>query len=603
MEAQAPRRPRIAHLDGDGCAPVAASRGAAAHGFFQSYASCEDITQARFLSDPAARTPAFVRFSSVLAGRRGADTVRDVRGFAVKLFTADGNFDLVGQSFPVLHLEPSSSVPLAFPDRFFAGAPDLHELPFDQAPSFTPMRTSLWEYAAATPGTASALMWLMSDRALPRSLRMMEGFGVHTYRLVDERGVARLCRFHWRPLLGVHALDAEEAEELTEEDPDFHRRDLWDAIEDGDHPEWELRLQLIDEQRARAQGVDLLDASQELPASVASARAVGKLTLTRNPQSFYAELEQIDFHPSRVVPGIDFTNDPMLQKRLVAGTDPVGLTAAPAGKLRRRPTSSLVTLEGAKPAPTGDPCQAAARFVEGLKGCERRHLVDSLIAELRDLPRDVLVRSLDLIGRIDAALAAAVRGAAGVTGAAPAGDEPISSGASIRSRRVAVLVADGVCAAHVDAVAAVLAAERAHVDIVAYGLGSVTSAEGTRVAIDHSHHTASSIFYDAVVVPGGAAAIEAMAKQAHAINFLEAAYRHGKPIGVLADAVDLLAATLLPDRARAGAAASSELNHWQGIVSCAGDVETFTRELVAAMGGHRFFDRPPLRSQRAETKP
>jgi len=292
---------------------VVHARGSAAHGVFQVYESLEDITRAQYLCDPSLKTPVFTRFSTVVGSRGSADTVRDVRGFATKFYTQEGNFDLVGNNMPVFFIQDA----IKFLDFVHAVKPEPH----NEMPQAAAAHDTLWDFVSLQPETMHMMMWLMSDRALPRSYRMMEGFGVHTFRLVNRKGKGCLCKFHWKPLLGVHSLVWDEAQKLAGKDPDFHRRDLWEAIEAGAFAEYELGLQIIDEKDELAFGFDLLDATKLLPEEVVPVRRVGKLSLNRNPQNFFAETEQVAFCIGNVVPGIDFTNDPLLQGRLFSYLD------------------------------------------------------------------------------------------------------------------------------------------------------------------------------------------------------------------------------------------------------------------------------------------
>ncbi len=289
------------------------ARGSGAHGHFQVYKSLEKYTQARFLTDPSLRTPVFVRFSTVGGSRGSADTVRDVRGFATKFYTEQGNFDLVGNNMPVFFIQDG----IKFPDFVHSVKPEPH----NEIPQASSAHDSLWDFVSLVPETSHMVMWLMSDRAIPRSYRMMEGFGVHTFRLVNAEGKAHLVKFHWKPLLGNHALAWDEAQKLSGKDPDFHRRDLWDAIEAGDFPEYELGLQIVPEGDELKYGFDLLDATKLLPEELVPVQRVGKLTLNRNPDNFFAETEQVAFCVANVVPGIDFTNDPLMQARLFSYLD------------------------------------------------------------------------------------------------------------------------------------------------------------------------------------------------------------------------------------------------------------------------------------------
>ncbi|HVZ46188.1 MAG TPA: catalase [Ramlibacter sp.] len=291
---------------------VVNARGCGAHGYFELTRSLVEYTRADFLQEVGARTPVFVRFSTTVGSRGSADTVRDVRGFAVKFYTREGNYDLVGASFPVFFIQDA----MKFPDLVHAWKPQPHS----GMPQASSAHDTFWDFASLMPESTHALMWLMSDHALPRSLRMMAGYGVHAFRLVNARGDVHWVKFHWRPKLGRHALAWDEAQKLAGHDPDFHRRDLWEAIERGDSPEWELGLQLIDESRAAALPFDLLDATKLVPEEMVPVTVVGKLVLNRNPDNFFAECEQAAFHPGHLVPGIDFSNDPLLQGRLLSYT-------------------------------------------------------------------------------------------------------------------------------------------------------------------------------------------------------------------------------------------------------------------------------------------
>jgi catalase len=307
-------REKITHFDHERIPErVVHARGAGAHGHFRVYESLEALTRARFLTDPAARTPVFVRFSTVAGSRGSADTVRDVRGFATKFYTDEGVFDLVGNNIPVFFIQDA----IKFPDVIHAVKPE----PRNEIPQAQSAHDTFWDFISLTPESTHMVMWVMSDRAIPRSFRMMEGFGVNTFRLVDAAGQSRLVKFHWKPLLGVHALVWDEAQRISGADPDFHRRDLWNAIERGDYPEYELGLQVIEEQDELSFPFDPLDPTKIWPEALVPVRRVGRMTLDRNPDNFFAETEQVAFHPGHVVPGIDFSDDPLLQGRLFSYLD------------------------------------------------------------------------------------------------------------------------------------------------------------------------------------------------------------------------------------------------------------------------------------------
>ncbi|OUM02563.1 catalase HPII [Variovorax sp. JS1663] len=307
-------REKITHFDHERIPErVVHARGEAAHGFFEVYRSMSQFTSADFLQDPSVKTPVFVRFSTVAGSRGSADTVRDVRGFAVKFYTREGNYDLVGNNIPVFFIQDA----MKFPDLIHAVKPEPHH----EMPQAASAHDTFWDFASLMPETTHMLMWAMSDRAIPRSLRMMEGFGVHTFRFVNARGDSHFVKFHWKPKLGIHGLAWDEAQKIAGKDPDFHRRDLWEAIDRGDFPEWELGVQMIPQDKEHSLPFDLLDPTKLIPEEMVPVQRIGRLVLNRNPDNFFAETEQVAFHPGHVVPGIDFTNDPLLQGRLFSYTD------------------------------------------------------------------------------------------------------------------------------------------------------------------------------------------------------------------------------------------------------------------------------------------
>ncbi|HEY3296080.1 MAG TPA: catalase [bacterium] len=307
-------REKIMHFDHERIPErVVHARGSGAHGFFQVYESLAPITRASFLQNPATKTPVFVRFSTVAGSRGSSDLARDVRGFATKFYTEEGNFDLVGNNMPVFFIQDA----IKFPDFVHAVKPEPHH----EMPQAASAHDTFWDFISLTPESMHTIMWVMSDRALPRSYRMMQGFGVHTFRMINERGECRFVKFHWKPMLGVHSVLWDEAQKISGKDPDFHRRDLWQAIENGDFPEYELGLQVVEEADEHSFDFDLTDPTKLIPEELVPVRPVGKLTLNRNPDNFFAETEQIAFCIANVVPGIDFTDDPLLQGRLFSYQD------------------------------------------------------------------------------------------------------------------------------------------------------------------------------------------------------------------------------------------------------------------------------------------
>ncbi len=307
-------REKITHFDHERIPErIVHARGAAAHGYFQVYESMAKYTKAGFLQDPSKTTPVFVRFSTVAGFRGSADLARDVRGFAVKFYTDEGNYDLVGNNIPVFFIQDA----IKFPDLIHAVKPEPH----NEIPQAASAHDTFWDFISLMPESMHMIMWAMSDRAIPRSYRMMEGFGIHTFRFINAQGKGCLVKFHWKPLLGVHSVTWDEALKINGKDPDFHRRDLFNAIDMGDFPEWEFGVQIVPEKDEHKFPFDLLDPTKIIPEEVVPVTRIGKMTLNRNPDNYFAETEQVAFHPGHLVPGIDFTNDPLLQGRLFSYTD------------------------------------------------------------------------------------------------------------------------------------------------------------------------------------------------------------------------------------------------------------------------------------------
>ncbi|MYM91991.1 catalase, partial [Rugamonas sp. FT82W] len=302
-------REKLTHFDHERIPErVVHARGSGAHGYFESYGDLSDITRAAPFAQAGKRTPVFARFSTVAGERGSADTVRDVRGFAIKFYTEEGNWDLVGNNIPVFFIQDA----MKFPDLVHAVKPEPH----NGMPQAASAHDTFWDFVTLMPESTHMLMWHLSDRAIPRSLRTMQGFGVHTFRLVNAEGASVFCKFHWNPLAGTHSLMWDEAAKICGADADFHRRDLWEAIEAGAYPEWELGLQIFTEEEAEGFPFDVLDPTKLVPEELVPVRVVGKMTLNRNPDNFFAETEQVAFCTAHVVPGIDFSNDPLLQGRI-----------------------------------------------------------------------------------------------------------------------------------------------------------------------------------------------------------------------------------------------------------------------------------------------
>jgi len=516
---------------------VVHARGSGAHGYFQVYEPLSDLTQAGFLQDPSVKTPMFVRFSTVAGSRGSADTVRDVRGFATKFYTAEGVFDLVGNNIPIFFIQDA----IKFPDLIHAVKPEQD----NEMPQAATAHDTAWDFFSVLPETLPMVLWTMSDRAIPRSFRMMEGFGIHTFRMVNAQGQSRFVKFHWKPALGMHSLVWDEAQKLAGKDSDWLRRDLWDAIEQGDYPEWELGVQVLEEADEFKFPFDILDATKIWPEEQIPVRRIGKMTLNRNPDNFFAETEQVAFHPGHVVPGIDFSNDPLLQGRLFSYLDtqlsrlggpnfaeiPINRPLAPVhnnqrdghmqqtinkGKVAYYPNSlgggcpmlalgnagGYVTfpapVEGRKVRDRGegfkDYFSQATLFWKSLSPAEQDHLVAGASFELgKVVAKEVRARMLGLFTHVDPDLAQRVSANIGVAvpqdaprpgNLPPAGRPTVERSPAlsmentvkdtIESRRVAVLAANGADAAAVQAVKAALQERGAHVDLIAPVLGALT---------------------------------------------------------------------------------------------------------------------------------
>ena len=302
-------REKITHFDHERIPErIVHARGAGAHGYFELTESLEEYTAAKFLTEVGKKTPVFTRFSTVAGFRGSTDLARDVRGFAVKFYTEQGNYDLVGNNIPVFFIQDA----IKFPDLIHSVKPEPH----NEIPQAASAHDTFWDFISLMPESMHMIMWVMSDRAIPRSLRMMEGFGIHTFRFINAEGKSTFVKFHWKPKLGMHSVAWNEAQKISGFNADFHRQDLWDAIENGAYPEWELGVQLVAEEDEHKFDFDLLDATKLIPEELVPVKIVGKMVLNRNPDNYFAETEQVAFCPSHIVPGIDFTNDPLLQGRL-----------------------------------------------------------------------------------------------------------------------------------------------------------------------------------------------------------------------------------------------------------------------------------------------
>jgi catalase len=612
---------------------VVHARGSGAHGFFQVYKSMAGLTRAAFLADPAVKTPVFARFSTVGGSRGSADTVRDVRGFAVKFYTSEGNYDLVGNNMPVFFIQDA----IKFPDFVHAVKPEPH----NEMPQASSAHDTFYDFCGLTPESAHMVMWLMSDRAIPRSLRMMEGFGVHTYRLINAKGKSTYVKFHWKPVLGMYSLVWDEAQKIAGKDSDFHRRDLWEAIESGAFPEWELGVQTFDDATADSFAFDILDPTKLIPEELVPVRRIGKMTLDRNPDSFFAETEQVAFCTSHVVPGIDFTNDPLLQGRNFSYQDtqlsrlggpnfnqiPINQAQCPfhnnqrdgihqmqinVGRASYEPNSLggnfpkespagfasfLERIEGDKRRVRADSFKdhfsQARLFWNSQSEIEKQHIIGAFSFELSKVETPAIRERYvaDILANIDDRLTAEVSAAIGMrkpaatkarrgsADASPAlsmiGTQPTDS---IATRKIAILAADGVDGAAIAAMKSALVRAGAVVHVLAPHLGSL-KATGGAVAVDHRLVTMPSVVYDAVFVPGGSASIAALRADGDAVHFVSEAFKHAKAMAAAGEGAELLRAAGVPGGVT-------------GVVTGSGPA--LGRAFIAAIAQHRAWDRAGL---------
>ncbi|WP_325346208.1 catalase [Xylophilus sp.] len=641
---------------------VVHARGSGAHGWFQVYKSMATYTRADCLQDPEQKTPVFVRFSTFAGERGSADTVRDLRGFEVKFYTREGNYDLVGNSFPVFFIQDA----MKLPDLVHAFKPEPHH----GMPQASSAHDTFWDFASLMPETTHALLWLMSDRAIPRSYRMMEGFGVHTFRFVNAGGDTSFVRLHWKPKFGVHGLAWDEAQKLAGRDPDFHRRDLWESIARGHFPEWELGAQILAENKAASLGFDILDATKLIPEELVPVTPVGRLVLDRNPDSFFAETEQAAFHPGHVVPGIDLCDDPLLHGRLFLSTVaqlwrlggpnfhelPINRAVTPfhnfqrdgmhrqtvhKGRISYEPhsldnetefrvdgdaqgfRSHPQPVEGPKVRERGpafdDHFSQAALFWNSQSPAGREHIAAAFRYELSKVESAaVRQRVIDNLAHVDMKLARKVaagvgidtpdpRAAAGRAGfrqsdaVAPL-QESAALGMSItvshlHTRRVAVLVHDGVDALGLRPLLQKLAQIGLDVRVVGPRVGSVTTAGGRRFEVPYSFATLPSVQADAVLVAGGAESAAALAASGEAVLYVREAYKHAKPVAVIDDGAALLGALGIA----AGGSAQDVARAHPGVLvgSVHGDVQAdavaaFAQSFTDSLRVHRYWDRTDL---------
>ena len=615
---------------------VVHARGYGAHGYFETYDSLAAYTKADLFQRKGEKTPAFVRFSTVAGNKGSADLARDVRGFAVKIYTKEGNWDLVGNNMPVFFIQDA----IKFPDLIHAAKQE----PDRDFPQAQTAHDNFWDFISLTPESMHMVMWAMSDRAIPRSFRFMEGFGVHTFRFVNAKDESTFVKFHWKPKLGLQSVAWNEAVKINGADPDFHRRDLWQAIQSGNFPEWELQVQLFDQTFADSFDFDVLDPTKIIPEEILPPQPIGRLVLDRMPDNFFAETEQVAFMTQNVPPGIDFSNDPLLQgrnfsyldtqlKRLggpnfthipinapkcpfahfqqdghMAMRNPVGRVnyqpnswgegprETPVKGFRHFPEKDDGPLMRLRPESFADHYSQARQFFISQTPPEQRHIANALTFELSKVETPVIrERMVSHLFNIDETLAHTVAAKLGLKTMpkpaeaavqtrqdlepSPALSIVLNGPKRFEGRKLGILVTDGVDATLLKALTSAMTKEKAMVEIIAPKVGGVTASDGSWITAQQMIDGGPSVLYDAVAVLPSPEAVDELASEATARDFVADAFQHCKFIGHVEAAMPLLA--------KAGIADS--LDEGVIVLATAKDVAAFVKEL----GKLRLWSREP----------
>ncbi|ACK52483.1 Catalase [Methylocella silvestris BL2] len=595
-------REKIFHFDHERIPErIVHARGTAAHGFFETYDSLSDLTKADLFQRAGERTPVFTRFSTVAGGAGSVDTPRDVRGFAVKFYTKEGNWDLVGNNIPVFFIQDA----IKFPDLIHAAKMEA-DRGFPQAAT---AHDTFWDFISLMPESTHMIMWAMSDRTIPRSLRTMEGFGIHTFRFVNAEGKSTFVKFHWKPKQGLQSTVWDEAVKIAGADPDFQRRDLFEAIQRGEFPEWELGVQAFDQKFADSLPFDVLDATKIIPEEILPVRLIGRMVLDRYPDNFFAETEQVAFCPANIVPGVDFTNDPLLQGRLFSYLDtqksrlgtanfhqlPINAPKCPVmnfqrdgqmqmnvpkGRANYEPNSladageiggprecpmtgftSFPSPEGGeklriRPASFADHYSQARLFFRSLDPAEQAHLASAIVFELSKVSNEAIrTRMLSNLVNVDPALARRAAGGLNMpcpeaSAAAPIQDLELSPALRIirgpleihtlKGRSVGILIADGSDGRSIDKLRSAIEKAGGRAVIVAPKVGGATLEDGSVLKADAQLAGAPSVIFDAVALALSDKGCEMLLKEAAAVQFVMDAFGHLKAIGASEGAQPLL---------------------------------------------------------------
>src|ERR1041385_462136 len=593
-------REKIFHFDHERIPErVVHARGFGAHGYFENYESLADVTRADLFQRAGEKTPTFVRFSTVAGSKGSADLARDVRGFAVKIYTKQGNWDLVGNNIPVFFIQDA----IKFPDIIHAAK----EEPDRGFPQAQTAHDNFWDFISLNPESIHMALWIMSDRTIPRSFRFMEGFGVHTFRLVDAQGKSTFVKFHWKPKLGMQSVVWNEALKINGADPDFHRRDLWDAIYSGDFPEWELGLQLFDEDFADRFGFDVLDATKIIPEEEVPVRRVGRLVLDRVVDNFFAETEQVAFCTQNIVPGVDFSNDPLLQGRNFSYLDtqlkrlgspnftylPINAPKCPfhhfqqdghmaffnpKGRVNYEPNSWGGAAGGPREAPDkgftsypadeegpklrirsetfADHYSQARQFYLSQTPVEQGHIASAFVFELSKVETlAIRARMVSHLLNVDTVLAQKVADGLRLKELPKAAEpaRPVMTGlppspklsilanppGTFKGRKLGVLVSDGVDAGLLQAVQAAFKQEGAVVKLVAPMVGGVEVSDGSWIEADEKIDGGPSVVFDAVAILLSDTGAQLLRDEATARDFVADAFAHCKFIAHTAAATPL----------------------------------------------------------------
>ena len=638
-------REKIFHFDHERIPErVVHARGYGAHGFFETYESLSNLTRADLFQRKGEKTEVFVRFSTVAGSKGSADLARDVRGFAVKFYTKEGNWDLVGNNIPVFFIQDA----IKFPDIIHAAKPE----PDRAFPQAQTAHDNFWDFISLTPESMHMVMWIMSDRTIPRSFRFMEGFGVHTFRFVNADGKSTFVKFHWKPKQGLQSVVWNEAVKLNGADPDFHRRDLWDAIQLGDYPEWELGLQLFDDDFADKFEFDVLDPTKIIPEERIPVRLVGRMVLDRVVDNFFAETEQVAFCIQNIVPGIDFTNDPLLQGRNFSYLDtqlkrlgspnfteiPVNrprgcpvmnfqqdghmrIAVAPKGRANYQPNSWSegprespkhgfrtypAEESGAKrrlrPESFADHYSQARQFYTSQTEIEQLHIASALTFELSKVETPAIrVRVVSHLMNIDGGLARNVaRGlrlrdepqaadAARPTRqdlpASPALSILLNGPSSLAGRKVGALVTDGSDVGLLAALKSELKRQGALLKLVAPNVGGIQASDGTWITADEKLDGGPSVLFDAVTVLPSAQGAALLTNHPAARDFVADAFAHFKFVGYAGAAEPLLTKAGIGSSERDGGCLRIEsVDDIQSFVAACRDMRFWQRELAMAKG-------------------